>query len=69
LRKQRAKSKIIMAKVNLIIRSNVKKVLPEEMRLGVKVPDRLNEVIEEKIRQAVERAKANKRTTILPQDI
>jgi histone H3/H4 len=58
-----------MAKVNLIIRSNVKKVLPEEMRLGVKVPDRLNEVIEEKIRQAVERAKANKRTTILPQDI
>jgi histone H3/H4 len=58
-----------MAKANLIIRSNIKKVLPEEMRLGVKVPDRLNDVIEEKIKQAVERAQANKRTTILAQDI
>jgi histone H3/H4 len=57
------------AKTNLVIRSNIKKVLPEEMRLGVKVPDRLNEVIEEKIKQAAERAKQNKRTTILPQDI
>jgi histone H3/H4 len=58
-----------MAKANLIIRSNIKKVLPEEMRLGIKVPERLNDVIEEKIKQAVERAKANKRTTILAQDI
>jgi histone H3/H4 len=58
-----------MAKANLIIRSNIKKVLPEGIRLGVKVPDRLNDVIEEKIKQAAERAKANKRTTILPQDI
>jgi len=58
-----------MAKVNLVIRSNIKKVLPEEIRLGVKVPDRLNEIIEEKIKHAAERAKANKRTTILPQDI
>jgi len=56
-------------KTNLVIRSNIKKVLPEEMRLGVKVPDRLNEVIEEKIKKAAERAKENKRTTILPQDI
>jgi len=58
-----------MAKTNLVIRSNIKKVLPEEMRLGVKVPERLNEVVEEKIKRAAERAKANKRTTILPQDI
>ena len=56
-------------KANLVIRSNIKKVLPPEMRLGVKVPDRLNEVIEEHIKKAVDRAKANKRTTILPQDI
>jgi histone H3/H4 len=58
-----------MAKTNLVIRSNIKKVLPEDMRLGVKVPERLNEVIEEKIKRAAERAKANKRTTILAQDI
>ena len=58
-----------MAKTNLVIRSNIKKVLPEEMRLGVKVPERLNEVVEEKIKRAAERAKANKRTTILPQDL
>jgi histone H3/H4 len=58
-----------MAKTNLVIRSNVKKVLSEEMRLGEKVPDRLNEVIEDLIKKASERAKANKRTTILPQDI
>lgn len=58
-----------MAKANLIIRSNIKKVLPEEMRLGVRVPDRLNEVIEELIKKSVDRAKLNKRTTILPQDI
>jgi len=58
-----------MAKVNLVIRSNVKKVLTEDMRLGIKVPDRINEVIEELIKKAEDRAKANKRTTILPQDI
>ena len=58
-----------MAKTNLVIRSNIKKVLPPEIRLSVKVPDKLNEIVEKILKKAAERAKENKRTTILPQDL
>jgi|GEM_PF-791100 len=61
-----------MAKKNqprLVIRFNLKKVLPKEIRLGSKVPEALDKKIEEKLLKAAERAKANKRNTILPQDL
>ncbi|MEM2956024.1 MAG: hypothetical protein QW041_00390 [Candidatus Pacearchaeota archaeon] len=57
------------SKNHLVIRFNLKKILPEDIRLGSKVPETLDKLVEEKIKQAVERARANKRTTILPQDI
>ena len=56
-------------KPRLVIRFNIKKYLPQDIRLGKKVADALDKVIEGKIKGAVERARANKRTTILPQDL
>ena len=56
-------------KSHLVVRFNLKKALPEDIRLGSKVADALDEVIKKKIDRAAERAKANKRTTILPQDL
>jgi histone H3/H4 len=56
-------------KNHLVVRFNLKKVLPEDIRLGSKVADRLDEVVAEKLKKAAERAKANKRTTILAQDL
>ena len=58
-----------MAKNHLVVRFNLKKALPEDIRLGSKVADRLDEVVAEKLKKAAERAKQNKRTTILPQDL
>ena len=54
---------------NLIIKHNIKKVLPKEMRLSIKVAEALNKKTEQILKKAAERAKANKRTTILPQDV
>ena len=56
-------------KPRLVIRFNIKKYLPEDIRLGSKVADALDKVVEKKIKEAVERARSNKRTTILPQDL
>ena len=56
-------------KNHLVVRFNLKKVLPEDIRLGSKVADALDELIAKKLAKAAERAKANKRTTILPQDL
>lgn len=53
----------------LAIRFNIKKVLPKEIRLGSKVPDALDKKIESLLKEAAERAKANKRNTVLPQDL
>ncbi len=53
----------------LAIRFNLKKILPEDIRLGSKVPEALDRKIEEVVAKAVARAKENKRTTILPQDL
>jgi len=56
-------------KNHLVVRFNLKKALPEDIRLGSKVAEALDELIAEKLAKAAERAKANKRTTILPQDL
>jgi len=56
-------------KQRLAIRFNLKRVLPEDIRLGSKVPDALDRQIEEQLKKAAERARANKRTTILAQDL
>jgi len=56
-------------KNHLVVRFNLKKALPEDIRLGSKVADALDELIDRKLKKAAERAKANKRTTILPQDL
>jgi len=53
----------------LAIRFNLKKVLPKEIRLGSKVPEALDKKIAEILISAAERAKQNKRNTILPQDL
>ena len=53
----------------LVIRFNIKKVLPKDIRLGSKVPNALDKVISGKLKEAAERAKQNGRTTILPQDL
>lgn len=53
----------------LVIRYNLRKILPDDIRLGNEVPDALNKVVEEIVKKAVERVKANKRTTVLPQDL
>lgn len=58
-----------MAKTKLIIKNNIKKFLPKDIRLSIKVAEALDKVVEEKLKKAVERAKANKRTTVLPQDL
>ncbi len=56
-------------KPKLVIRFNIKKHLPVGMRLGKDVANSLDKAISLKLKKAAERAKANKRTTILPQDI
>jgi histone H3/H4 len=56
-------------KNHLVVRFNLKKALPEDIRLGSKVADALDELVKKKLEKAAERAKANKRTTILPQDL
>ncbi len=53
----------------LVIRFNLKKVLPKEARLSIKVPEELDKKVYEILQKAFERMKKNKRTTILPQDL
>ena len=53
----------------LVIKSNIRKQIPKEMRVGVEVANALDARAQEILKRAVERAKANKRTTILPQDL
>ena len=55
--------------LRLIIRFNLKKTVPKGMRLGKEVANFLDKVVKERIKMASNRAKANKRTTILPQDL
>lgn len=53
---------------NLVIKSNLKQVI-KELRISVDLAEALNKKVEEILKQAVERAKANHRTTVLPQDL
>jgi len=53
----------------MIVKSNIKKALPDGIRLASDFPEHLNKKVEELIRQAVERAKANHRTTVMAVDL
>jgi histone H3/H4 len=58
--------------VDIIIKSKIKEALPKELkdlRISVELAEALNKKVEENLKKAAERAKANHRTTILPQDI
>jgi len=58
--------------VNVIIRSKIREAIPKEakdIRLSADLVKELDKKVEEILKKAVERAKANHRTTILPQDI
>ncbi len=58
-----------MAAGELIVKSNIKKILPEGMRVSSDFAAALNKIIEELIKKAVERAKANHRTTVMAHDL
>ncbi len=53
----------------LIVKRNLKKILPEGMRLSSDFPEALEKRVQELIIKAVERAKANHRTTVMVQDL
>jgi len=57
--------------VELVVKSKIREVLPKDsdLRLSADLPEALNKKIEDMIKKAAERAKANHRTTILPQDV
>jgi histone H3/H4 len=57
--------------VDLVVKNKIKEVLPKDkgLRISVELAESLNKKIEEIIKKAAERALANHRTTILPQDI
>jgi len=58
--------------VDIIIKSKIKEALPKELkdlRISVELAEALNKKVEEILKKAAERVKANHRTTILPQDI
>lgn len=52
----------------LIVKSKIKEVV-KDMRVSVELAEALNKKIEAILKEAAERAKANHRTTILPQDL
>ena len=54
--------------MSLIVRSKIKEVC-EGMNVAGSVADALDNKVQEILKGAVERAKANKRKTIMPQDI
>lgn len=52
----------------LIVKSKIKEVV-KDMRVSIELANALNKKVEAILKEAAERAKANHRTTILPQDI
>lgn len=54
--------------VELIVKSKIKEVV-KDMRVSVGLAEALNKKVEAMLKEASERAKANHRTTILPQDL
>jgi histone H3/H4 len=57
--------------VDLVVKNKIKEALPKDkgLRVSVELADALNKKIEEIIKKAAERALANHRTTVLPQDV
>ncbi len=55
--------------VELIVKSKIKEAVPKDMRVSAELAQALNKVVEEILKKAAERAKANKRSTIMPQDL
>ena len=55
--------------VELVMRTKLKQAVPKEIRISASLAEALNQKVQEIINKAVERTKANKRTTVLPQDI
>ena len=54
---------------DLIVKSRIKDNIPEGMRVSADLADALDKKAEEILKKAVERAQANKRTTIMTQDL
>ena len=55
--------------VDLVVKNKIKEVLPKELRISSDLADALNKKIEQMIKGAAERARANKRTTVMAQDL
>lgn len=51
----------------IVIKSKIKDIV--KLRISAELAEELNKKVEEILKKAEERAKANHRTTILPQDI
>jgi len=56
-------------KGEIIVKSNLKKYLPEGMRVSSDFADALSKKVIDIIQKAAERAKANHRTTVMAHDI
>ncbi len=56
-------------KGEIIVKSNIKKVLPEGMRIASDFASALEKKVLELIQKAAERAKANHRTTVMAHDL
>jgi len=54
---------------DLIVKSKIKDNVPEGMRISADLADALDKIMEQKLKKASERAQANKRTTIMIQDL
>jgi len=54
---------------DLIVKSRIKSNVPEGMRISVDLADALDKKAEQILKKAAERAQANKRTTIMVQDL
>ena len=54
---------------DLIVKSRIKDNVPEGMRVSADLADALDKKAEEILKKAAERAQANKRTTIMTQDL
>ena len=54
--------------VELVIKSKIKQVV-KELRVSANLAEALNKKVEKLLKEAEERAKANHRTTVLPQDL
>lgn len=60
---------VIAKQDRLIVETRVREILPEGFRVSPEFLDALNRELQEIVVQAVERAKANDRKTLMPQDV